>query len=79
VGTVVHCGRFRVQGRIGLEQEDVRLFVGDRQCSTPCGMMDELARLDSELLVSELHPQPAFHHEEQLVFMLGMVPDRTHL
>src|SRR6266850_1848212 len=40
---------------------------------------DELARLDYELLVSELHAQPAFHHEEQLVFMLVVVPDELTL
>src|SRR3989441_10586835 len=40
---------------------------------------DELARLDHEVLVSQLHPQPALHDQKQLILVLVMVPDELTL
>src|SRR2546422_780958 len=69
----------RVEGRIGLEQQDVRFFLRDRQVLDAVRNDDELARLDHEVLVSQLHPQPALHDQEQLILALMMVPDELAL
>src|SRR5437588_7966260 len=68
-----------VQGRIGLEQQDVRFFLGDRQMLDAVRNDDELAWLDHEVLVSQLHPQPALHDQKQLVLMLVVMPDEFTL
>src|SRR5216684_8934250 len=64
-----------VQGRIGLEQQDVRFFFGNREMLDAVRNDDELARLDHEVLVSQLHPEPTLYDQKQLVFALVMVPD----
>src|SRR5258705_9541299 len=68
-----------VQGRIGLEQQDMRFFVGNRQMLDSVRDDDELARLDYEVAVPQLHPQPALHDQKQLVLALVMVPDELAL
>ena len=40
---------------------------------------DELARADPLLAIAELHEQPPFDHQEQLVFLVVMVPDKLAL
>src|SRR5258705_7636289 len=68
-----------VQGRIGLEQEDVRFFLGNRQMLDAVRDDDELARLDYEVAVPQLHPQPALHDQKKLVLAIVMVPDELAL
>src|SRR6266699_3536337 len=40
---------------------------------------DELARLDHEVAVPQLHPQPALHDQKQLVLPLVVMPDELAL
>src|SRR5439155_8922870 len=64
-----------VQCGIRLEQQDMRFFLRDRQMLDAVRDDDELARLDHEIAVSQLHAQPALHDEKQLVLTLVVVPD----
>src|SRR5882672_5065463 len=69
----------RVQGRIRLEQQDMRFFVGNRQMLDAVRDDDELTRLDHEVAVPQLHPQPTLHDQKELVLTLVMVPDEFAL
>src|SRR5437867_12023341 len=40
---------------------------------------DELTRLDHEILVAQLHAQPALHDQEQLILAVVVVPDELAL
>src|SRR5262249_28033173 len=54
-----------VQGRARLEEQDVRLFVGDRPVLDPAGDDDQLALLQPDVAVAELHAEPPLHDQEQ--------------
>src|SRR5258706_12680109 len=69
----------RIQRGSRFEQEHVGLFLGDRQMLNAVRDNDELARLDHEVGVSQLHPQTALHDQKQLVLALVMVPDELAL
>src|SRR6266576_3817015 len=69
----------RVQGRRGLEQQSVRFLFGHGQMLDAVRNDDELARLDHEVPVSQLHSKPALHDEEQLILAVVVVPDELAL
>src|SRR5436309_1574599 len=68
-----------IQGRMGLEQQDVRFLVGHGQMLDAVRNDDELARLDHEILVSQLHSPPALHDQKQLILAVVVVPDELAL
>src|SRR5262249_22098535 len=64
-----------VDGRLRLEQQHVHLVFGDRPVLDPARDDHELARVEHDLAVPQLDPQPAPDHVEQLVLRLMVVPD----
>src|SRR5271170_69853 len=68
-----------VQRRGRLEQQDVGLFLGDRPVLDPAGYDEELALLQPDLAIPEIHAESPLHHQEQLVLVLVMMPDELAL
>src|SRR5271165_5607584 len=68
-----------VQSRGGLEQEDVRLFVGHGAMFRFSWYNDELAFFEPDVPVSELHAKATLDHEEELVFVFMMMPEELAL
>src|SRR5207237_7363686 len=69
----------RVQGRFGLEQQDMRLFVGDREVLDAMRDDRKLPRSEYELFVLQFESQPALHDEKELVFQVVMMPHERAL
>src|ERR1051325_4837149 len=71
----------RMEGRIRLEQQHVGLFVGDGEMLDAVRNDDEFTGVDHQLgwRATELHAQPAFHHEEKLVLGLVVMPHELAL
>ncbi len=63
----------------GFEQQDMGLLLGDGPMLDTTGDNQELAFLEPDLPVPELHPESPFHHEEELVLVIVMVPDELAL
>ena len=64
---------------LGLQHHDPDLFVGHRHMLHAFRDDDELALTDGQILVAQLDGQRAFDHEEQLVFVLMVMPDEFAL
>ena len=52
----------------------MRLLLGDGQVVHAVGNDRELAGAEHEIAVAQAQPQPALHHEKQLVLPLVVVP-----
>ena len=65
----------RVQRRGRLEQEDVDLLVGYRAMLDAPGDDEELALLQPDFSIQEVHAEPALHDEEQFVLPIVLMPD----
>ncbi len=60
---------------LGLEQQYVCLLVGNGQMLDTVGDDDKLTLVDVDAPVSQFHPQPSLHYEEQFVLGFVMMPD----
>jgi hypothetical protein len=69
----------RIERRGRLEQQDLGLFLGDRPMLDPAWDDEELAFLQPDLAIPEVHPESALHDQEQLILVLMMVPDELAL
>ncbi len=69
----------RVQRRGGLEQQDVDLLVGDGPVLHAPGHDQELALLQADLSVTEVHAEPSLHDQEEFVLVVVLVPDELAL
>src|SRR5262245_31421999 len=65
----------RVAGCCRLEDQDLRLFVGDRTVLDPARHDDELAGIHVDRMIAKLDTKAATYPEEELVLGLVMVPD----
>src|SRR5882724_3134438 len=65
----------RVTRGCRLEDQDLRLFVGNRAVLDPARHDDELAGIHVDRTIAKLDTKAAMHPEEELVLRLVMVPD----
>src|SRR5205807_6866562 len=68
-----------VESRCRLEKKNVRFFIRDRPVLDAGGYDQELTFLEPDIPFPELHPESAFDHEKQLVFLLMVMPDERAL
>src|SRR5215208_2971023 len=69
----------RVERGLRFEQQNVRLFFGNRQVLDPSRNNHKLAFFKMDVAVSEPDEQMAFDHKKQLVFRFVMMPDEFAL
>jgi hypothetical protein len=69
----------RVQSGLGLEHQQVRLFLGDGEMFNASGNDDELALFQPNVAIAQPDQQSSLYDEEQLVFRIVMVPDELTL
>src|SRR5438105_5034350 len=68
-----------VEGGGGLEEEDVRLLLGDRPMLDAARDDQEFPLFQPDVAIAQLHAEAALHHQEHLVFVLMVVPDERPL
>src|SRR5688572_26746070 len=69
----------RIHRRRGLEEEHVDFVLGDRAMLDASGNDQELAFLEGDVTIAELHREATLHNEEQLVLALMLMPDELAL
>src|SRR6185369_3764670 len=68
-----------VEGRGGLEEEDVGLYLGRRPVLDAARHDEHLSLVEDDVAVAQLHPQAPLDHQEQLVLVIVVVPDEGAL
>src|SRR6516164_559431 len=68
-----------VQGRLGLKEQNLRLFVGYRKMLHAARDDDEFAWTYDFLVIAEFHAHAAFNHQEHFVLVVVMMPDELPL
>jgi len=69
----------RVQRSGRLEQQDPNLVVRDRPMLHASRDDEELALFERDGMVAKFHPEPAPNHQEQLIFVVMVMPDEGAL
>ena len=64
----------RIQRACGLDQDELYFFRRDRTMLDTARNHDQLTRLDPHVAITELHEQASLDHQEQLVFVVVMMP-----
>jgi hypothetical protein len=65
-----------VQRGFWLEQKDVGFFLGNRKVFHAARNHYEFAFFEMDIAVPQPNQQTAFHHQEQLILGIVMVPDK---
>jgi hypothetical protein len=68
-----------VEGRSGLEQENLNLLLGERAVLDAALDDNEFARFKPFAAVGEIHAETPFDHEKHFVFVVVMMPDEFAL
>jgi hypothetical protein len=65
----------RIERGPWLQEEQMDFFVGHRHMLDAVRHDNKFAFLNDRIVIAESHAQGSFHHQEQLVFDLVMMPD----